>query len=125
MAMKERELGTRELILISGVEGGGVTLYGHRTESGWQFSSDFVDQTPYMLADGDDQREIRRETRTTESWAEALVLLDELGWLRLPAIMVHREFREKVWDAVRERLGTDEKNAKKLERWRERCKINL
>ena len=115
----------REQILIAGVEGGGVTLYGERTEHGWLYSSNFVDQTPFMLVDHEDQREIRRETRTTESWNEALVLLDGLGWLHLDAIMVHREFRKKVWDAVRQRLGNDERRAEQLQRWRERCKIDL
>lgn len=122
--MPERELNKRQLLLISGVEGGGVTLYGERTELGWRFFSTFVDQTPFMLADDEDQREIRRETRATESWDEALDLLDDLGWLRLPAIMVHQEFRQKVWDAVRKRLGTDEENAARLQRWRQRCKID-
>ena len=122
--MPEREPNKRQLILISGVEGGGVTLYGERTEHGWRFSSDFVDQTPFMLADGEDQTEIRRESRSTESWDEALELLDELGWLRLPAIMVHEEFRQRVWEAVQQRLGSDERNASRLERWRKRCKID-
>jgi hypothetical protein len=121
--MNDRAPAKREQILISGVEGGGVTLYGERTERGWRFFSDFVDQTPFMLADDEDRREIRRKTRTVESWEEALVLLDELRWLSLPAIMVHREFRQQVWDAVRERIGGNEKRAAQLERWRERCRI--
>jgi hypothetical protein len=115
----------RELILISGVEGGGVTLYGERTECGWRFYSNFVDQTPFMLDDEEDQREIRRESRKVESWEEALELLDQMGWLRLPAVMVHREFRQKVWEAVQSRLGWEGENVAKLERWRERCKINV
>jgi hypothetical protein len=99
-------------------------LHGERTKHGWRFFSDFVDQTPFMLADDEDQREIRRESRSTESWEEALGILDQSGWLNLPAVRVHPEFRQKVWDAVRERLGGDERNAKRLERWRERCNID-
>ena len=113
-----------EFIVITGVEGGGVTLYGERTEHGWRFFGSFVDQTPLMLADDEDQREIRRETGSTESWDEALKLLDQLGWLNLPAVMVHKEFRQKVWNAVQLRLGSDEKNARNLKRWRERCMID-
>jgi hypothetical protein len=111
----------REVIVLVGVEGGGVTLYGERTERGWRFSCDFVDQTPYMLAEGEDRREIRRVTKTVGSWDDALALLDQKRWLSLDAIRVHPEFRERVMKIVVDRLGTDPKNARRLERWRERC----
>jgi len=111
----------RHIIVLAGAEGGGVTLYGERTDVGWRFTCDFVDQTPYMLADDEDQREIRRVSKTVERWDDALAMLDEQGWLRLDAIRVHPEFRQQVWKAVVERLGVDHKNARKLERWRERC----
>jgi hypothetical protein len=111
----------QEVIVLTGVEGGGVTLYGERTERGWRFSCNFVDQTPFILADGEDQREIRRMTKTVESWRDALALLDEKGWLRLPAIHVHPEFRQQVLQVFEKRLGDDPRNERELERWRERC----
>ena len=58
-------LNKRQPIIITGVEGGGVTLYGQRTEHGWRFSCNFVDQTPFMLAENEDQREIRRKMGST------------------------------------------------------------
>ena len=121
--MNERANEKPELILISGVEGGGVTLYGERTENGWRFATSFVDQTPFMLSDNDGGRGIRRASRVTESWKEALEMLDQLHWLDLPAVMVHRDFGQLVWDAVLQRLGDDAESAKRLDRWRTRCRI--
>ena len=117
------ELGNRQLILIVGVEGGGVTLYGERTEHGWRFSCEFVDQTPNLLAEGEDQREIRRESKVAESWDDALALLDQQRWMNLSPVMVHPKFRAQVWDAVRTRLGQDPRNAGIQDRWRDRCDI--
>ena len=65
-----------------------------------------------MLAEDEDQREIRRVSKTVESWDDALALLDQQGWLHLDAIHVHPEFRERVLKVVVERLGTDPKNAR-------------
>jgi len=112
----------RELILVAGVEGGGVSLYGERLDDGWRFSTEYGDQTPFMLADSDCQEAIRYEVPQSATWEEALGRLDHLGWLRLPAVMVHKEFRDKVWAAVQQRLTGDERNAAKLERWRDRCR---
>jgi hypothetical protein len=117
-------LASRQLILIAGAEGGGLKLYGERIERSWRFSCDFVDQTPFMLAEDEDRREIRRVRKTVESWNEALAMLDQQRWMNLSPVMVHPEFRAKVWDAARTRLGEDPKNAGRLDRWRDRCDIS-
>ncbi len=115
----------RELIVIAGVEGGGVTLYGERTADGWRFFTDRVDQTPLMLNDPEDQREIRHPLRSADSWEGALQLLDHYGWMGLPGVMVHKEFRLRVWQAVQQRLtAADERTQRMLKRWKERCRID-
>lgn len=117
-------MSNRELIVIAGVEGGGVTLYGERTADGWRFFSDRVDQTPLMLNEPEEQREIRHPMRSADSWEGALQLLDSFGWMRLPGVMVHKEFRPRVWEAIQQRLtATDDRTKRMLDRWKERCGI--
>jgi hypothetical protein len=111
-------------ILITGVEGGGVTLYGRETTDGWEYYVEYADQTPCML----DEPEIRRETGWTRDWSEALAHLDRERWLRLPPVMVAPKFRDRVWDAVNVRLDSGEVQAilpreALLARWRDRCGI--
>jgi hypothetical protein len=111
-------------ILITGVEGGGVTLYGRKTTDGWQYHVEYADQTPLMF----DEPEIRRETAWTRDWNEALAYLDRERWLRLPPVMVMPEFRTRVWEAVSARLASSDVQAilpreTLLARWRERCGI--
>jgi hypothetical protein len=77
-----------------------------------------------MLAEASEQREICRQTGVTENWDEALAFLDEQRWLRLPPVMVHREFRQRIWDAVKKRLRTDLANVNKLAQWQHRCGIS-
>src|SRR5690349_16281792 len=109
-----------EIIVLAGVEGGGVTLYGERTTNGWRFRASYADQTPYML----DEPEIRREGERVDTWDGALALLDKERWLRLPPIEVHPEFQARVWDAVQQRLGRNAETSnpsteRLLARWRE------
>ena len=111
-------------VLITGVEGGGVTLYGRQTPNGWEYYVAYADQTPVML----DEPEIRRETCWTRDWDEALAYLDRERWLRLPPIMVQPAFRPRVWKAVSARLASDETRSilprdELLARWRDRCGI--
>jgi hypothetical protein len=98
-------------------------LSGERIDGGWRYFPHKVDQTPFMLADDEDRREIRRDVATVDSWEDALAALDSLGWLHLPPRMIHPNLRQQVWRAVQARLGTEERNAKARVRWRERCKI--
>jgi hypothetical protein len=111
-------------ILITGVEGGGVTLYGRETADGWEYYVEYADQTPCML----DEPEIRRETGWTRDWGEALAYLDRERWLRLPPVMVAPEFRARVWEIVSARLASGDEHAilpreALLARWRDRCDI--
>jgi hypothetical protein len=111
-------------IVITGVEGGGVTLYGRETSGGWEYYIEYADQTPCML----DEPEIRRETGWTSDWSEAVAYLDRERWLRLPPVMVAPAFRERVWDAVNVRLASGDVQAilpreALLARWRDRCGI--
>lgn len=112
------------LILIAGVEGGGVTLYGQKQAVGWRFRTSYADQTPLML----DEPEIRHESGWLENWEEALAELDRQGWQRLPAVMVHPEFRARVWAAIESRLRAEtdqpERAARLLASWRFRCEID-
>lgn len=108
----------REIILLVGAEGGGVTLYGVRDGEGWQFSFKMVDQTPVML----DGKEIVRDSRLVESWDEALKMLDRYPWTKLSPIRVHPAFRKAVWSAVQQRYtGTNPR--RDLARWRDRCDV--
>jgi hypothetical protein len=111
-------------ILITGVEGGGVTLYGRETADGWEYYVEYADQTPCML----DEPEIRRETGWTRDWSAALAFLDRERWLRLPPVMVAPAFRERVWEAVNVRLASGDVQAilpceELVARWRDRCDI--
>jgi len=67
------------------------------------FRTSYANQTPYVI----DQPEIRRKGDWVDTWDEALVLLDKEGWLRLPAVRVHPEFRSRVWSEVQKRLSVD------------------
>jgi hypothetical protein len=111
-------------ILMTGVEGGGVTLYGRETTDGWEYYVEYADQTPCML----DEPEIRRETSWTRDWSEAVAYLDRERWLRLPPVMVVPEFRDRLRDADNVRLDSGAGQAilpreALLARWRERCDI--
>lgn len=113
-----------QAIVITGVEGGGVTLYGRETADGWEYYVEYADQTPCML----DEPEIRRETGWTRDWSEALAYLDRERWLRLPPVMVAPAFRARVWEAASARLATNDSNSlykrdELLARWRDRCGI--
>lgn len=112
-----------QVILMVGAEGGGITLYGKRSATGWRFRQDFVDQTPWML----DEPEIRRESQWLESWGEALRDLDRQAWYRYAVIRVHPEFRDALWVAARERIEEsnlpESRRKSLLEKWRQRCGI--
>ncbi len=109
----------REIILLVGAEGGGITLYAARTKDGWRFQRNVVDQTPWML----DEEVIRHDSQFTSSWEEALALLDRYPWQRLSPIRVHPEFRQEVWTAVQKRYAGNDAQ-RDLERWRDRCAVD-
>jgi len=108
----------REIVLLLGAEGGGVTLYGGRDNERWRFSFKMVDQTPVLL----EGKEIVRHSPLVESWDEALLMLDRYPWLSLSPIRVHPAFRKAVWLAVQQRY-TGTNAHRDLARWRDRCDI--
>lgn len=110
--------GQREVILIAGVEGGGVMVYGRRTAEGWIFEDSYADHTPLFL----DEDPIETPPQTTCTWEATLDFLDDHRWHRLPPIKVHPEFCERVFAAVAVRLAADpDERPGVLERWKYRC----
>lgn len=121
MASDRQSCSLPALIVIAGVEGGGVTCYGERTRAGWRLWVERADQSGMYLDEAAHLPGGSKQYGVVESWDEALDLLDRAGWLRLPAVRVHPEFRERVWEAVQVRLGDSQEDARRLERWRDRC----
>ena len=109
-----------EIIVKVGAEGGDLTLYGVRTEKGWIFSRDVIDQSLLLLG----EPEIRHSSATVDSWEEALKLLDKYPWHNLSPREVHPEFRQAVFDAVVARFKRENKqDPRRLPDWKMRCGI--
>ena len=111
-------------LLLAGIEGGGIALYGMRLADGWRFQAEYVDQTGTMI----DEPEIRDTSAWTGDWDEALRYLDARGWQRFPAVYVHPEFRRRVWEAIVPRIEASAEPGllaadKLVERWRSRCGV--
>ncbi len=114
----------REVVVLVGVEGGGVTLYGEKGPNGtWRFTRSYADQTPLFLGE---PAVAERLSPTMTTWEEALADLDRQGWHRLPAVRIHPEFRERVWAAIQARLPPDRSSSmadRLWRRWEERCGV--
>jgi hypothetical protein len=108
-----------ETILELGAELGSLTLVGRRTGADWQFCLALVDQSGLLL---DDEEEVRRTSDWVDGWSAALRELDELGWVCLTPIVVHEEFRARILEAVRERLGKEPDSERELARWEMRVR---
>jgi hypothetical protein len=106
-----------EVILELGAEGGSITLYGMQTERGWVFSRNVIDWTPELVG----EERVQHKSPVVDSWAAAVALLDQYPWQRLSPLMVHPEFSERIWSAVRERLEKDQASGSYLNRWRSMC----
>lgn len=107
-----------EVILEVAGEGGGLTIYGIRQDSGWLFSRQVIDQTAILL----DEPEIRHESVTVTTWPDALALLDRYPWPRLYPMVAHPDFRQAILSAVIERLDPQCAHSENcIERWRELC----
>ena len=85
-----------ETILEVGGEGGSITLYGIRTETGWLFSREVIDQSPELI----DEAAIQHESKTVTSWPAALELMSRYPWMHLYPLKVHPEFRSLVFTAA-------------------------
>jgi hypothetical protein len=106
-----------EVIVEIGGEGGSITLYGRRTESGWLFSRKVIDQTPLLLPE-EFPEGIQHKSSVVDSWEEALKLLDQYPWHRLYPLRVHPEFRQKIWVEVQRRLSSQGDNKRLEHNWR-------
>lgn len=108
-----------EVILDLVAEGGGVTLYGIRTDAGWVFSTELIDHTGSMLGDPP----IQHESKVVSSWAEALKLFDHYPWHMFAPLVVHEEFKDQVFAAVLPRFDSEPeiRRDRRLPRWKEAC----
>jgi hypothetical protein len=113
---------THVIILKIGAEGGDLTLYGDRTESGWLFSLSVYDCSPLMLDEDDGGgAAIQYRSSPVTSWADAIALLDKHPWAKLHPLAVHADFRKRVWNEVEIRLSNDARGQDALEKWRRVC----
>jgi hypothetical protein len=108
-----------EIILQLSAEGGGLTLYGHRTINGWWFSRHVLDWTPELL----NEPCIEHHSDVARTWPEALELLDCYPWHLLRPTRVHPEFRKALLDAATARctVGDGQKDTPKLSKWMQAC----
>jgi hypothetical protein len=119
-----RRLGWKNLRPFSKSElrAAGITLYGRRASTGWLYSAKAIDQTPGLLPEEFDGPEIRKELGMVDSWDAALRLIDRYPWHRLYPLVVHPEFRARIWAAVQNRFEGDQGFAEtEIERWRDLC----
>lgn len=107
-----------EIIFKVGAAGGSVSLYGVRTNHGWLFSRQAIDQTPELI----DEPCIHHKSGVVDSWPAALELMDKYPWHKLSPREVHSEFRELIWAAVVSRygLGTG-RNHQGIPEWESLC----
>lgn len=110
-----------EVIVKVLAEGGSVTLWGARTDTGWKFYRAVNDQTPELI----DEPGIRHDSSWVESWSEAVALLDRYPWHRLHPQEVHPEFRTAVLETVEALYaGGGSGPNSRLSNWKERCSEN-
>jgi hypothetical protein len=108
-----------ELILEIGGEGGGITLYGANTSTGWEFCLAVVDQS--LLLAGEDKA-IQHMSGIAKSWGDALALLDRYPWPELYPLFVHSVFRDNVIEAVVERVNR--RDFGDLQNWQHACGVS-
>ena len=118
LRLQRNHMGNWEVILQLGAEGGSVTLYGMQTERGWLFSRNVSDWTPELIG----EERIQHKSPVVDSWEAAVALLGQYPWQRLSPLMVHPEFSERIWSAVRDRLERDQASGRYLDSWRNKCK---
>lgn len=111
------------VILEVGAEGGSITLRGVQIAGKWRFSLKSIDQSESFLDDcgelGDSSPD---NSRTADSWTEALKLLDTYPWHRLHPLEVHPDFRETVFDTVSARFGSKDADPwDQLSKWKSVC----
>ncbi len=102
---------TRQVILELGAEGGTLTLFGGKGDSGqWTFWTEVDESTIYELLDEEDRRGLGSPVSTSKSVAslpEALALFDKYQWFRLIPLEIDPEFQDAILIEVQKR-GTPE-----------------
>jgi hypothetical protein len=110
-----------EIIFKASAAGGSVTLYGVRTNHGWRFTRQVIDQTPNLI----DEPWIQHKSEVVDSWQAALELMDRYHWHTLFPREVHSEFRELVWAAVVSRyVLVNEKDHMGIAGWEHLCGVS-
>jgi hypothetical protein len=95
-----------EVIIKLGAEGGSLTLYGVRTEQGWSFMLETIDQAPKFI----DEESFQKTSGIVDSWDAALELLDRYrSWPELYPLSIHPDFRRRIREAVQKRWATTTK----------------
>lgn len=103
----------KQVILQVGSEGGKLSLLGMQSNSAWQFCLDTDESTLIDLIDDEDAVDEVEEGEIEKSpwvptWRGALKRLDAYPWTKLYPLVVHREFRDRVFKALqaREKKGS-------------------
>lgn len=110
-----------ETILEMGGEGGSITLYGIRTDAGWLFSREVIDQTPELI----DEDAIEHRSEVVNSWPAALNLMSSYPWRRLFPVKLHPEFKELIFAAVNSpSKGEEAVSEYEFERWKRKCGVS-
>lgn len=106
-----------EIILKIGAEGGSITLYGFRSDHGFQLFS--IDT--YDCSDDEAEHEASSDINqisdqnSASSWPDALNLIRRYpSWYRLHPMVLHPDFESRILDEVRN-CGGDAA----LKRWQE------
>ena len=95
--------------------------YGERTRAGWRLWVERADQSGMYLDEAEYLPGGSKQYGVVESWDEALNLLDRAGWLRLPQCAYILSSENAYGKAVQARLRDSQEDARRLERWRDRC----
>lgn len=90
-------------IVEIGGEGGSICLFGARDGQQWHFWRGTDETTLLDLgADVSDGPFVSRSQKAAD-WDEGLQLLDRYAWVNLFPLYVHRDFADRVLDAVKAR----------------------
>lgn len=109
-----------DVILDLAAKGGGLRLYGTRSEAGWSFKLVVND----CVLDNDEVEAGSTAptiTPAVTSWEDALALLDYYLWADMFPLAIHPEFRTEVWRQVQRRFNG---KYSPVNEWRTICKID-
>jgi hypothetical protein len=119
--------GPRETFVIVeiGAEGGSIKVLGRiDDECTPNYSIQLRDQSLEFLSEEESGPEIRRDSKWTASWDDAIKTLGRWPWPMLYPLYVHPDFRERVLANVEQYRGRDGQPARSsaVERWTVVCR---